>query len=335
MFAVKRTLVVWAGSLTLAALLCVTACTEDHPTAPSVSGLAFAKSAGEDPTVDETDPPGAPQDTTIDVFVLGSGFDGGSVASFTLDGVPTPKVKTNSTKFLGPKKLKANITIDLEAVIDLYDVEVMTRRGKKGIGVDLFRVFEKEKDTGKPIDWVWASGEFRDAPGDGVTNDSTGVPYEARFRPSPNGSLAMSAYHQDRTFCFYFPAESDLLRDGCYAAYSSTTGVNLLDMEVGSDTATSYAFLWDTEVQNGRKTETISWWLKFGTTDCQRNETRDSRVLVTHPNETTWVVRPPDDTDRKALVCRSPRKGEGKDRIREGEFYMPFLIDITSPPAGL
>jgi hypothetical protein len=190
----------------------------------------------------------------------------------------------------------------------------------------------KGGDKGKPIDWVWASGEFRDAPGDGVTSDSTGVPYVARFRPAPNGSLAMSAYHQDRTFCFYFPEEPDLLKNGCYAAYSSTTGVSLLEMEIGSDTTTSYGFLWDTVEQGVRKEETVSWWLKFGVTDCLSDETRDSRVSVTHPSTTTWILRPPDDTTRKALVCRSPLKGEGRDRITVGDFYMPFEIYITSPP---
>jgi hypothetical protein len=55
---------------------------------------------------------------------------------------------------------------------------------------------------------------------------------------------------------------------------------------------------------------------------------------VTHPDENTWTLRPPDDTDKKALVCRSRLKGEGRgtDRIWVGEFDMPFLIYITSPP---
>jgi hypothetical protein len=52
-------------------------------------------------------------------------------------------VRTNSTKYVSDKELKATITISLDATVALWDVEVMTRRGKKGIGIEMFQVKEK------------------------------------------------------------------------------------------------------------------------------------------------------------------------------------------------
>jgi hypothetical protein len=109
--------------------------------------------------VDEADPPAAEQDTTLNVRVLGSGFDRGSEATWLLAGVPKPdQVRTNSTKYVSDEELKANITISVDATVALWDVEVMTRRGKKGIGIEAFQVKEKtppghvEFDKYTPVD---------------------------------------------------------------------------------------------------------------------------------------------------------------------------------------
>jgi hypothetical protein len=83
--------------------------------------------------------------------VLGSGFDDGSDATFTLDGTPTPKVRTNHTQFVNPSELRANITVALDAVIDFYDIEVVTTRGKKGIGADKFQVVAKGGGVGNSL----------------------------------------------------------------------------------------------------------------------------------------------------------------------------------------
>ena len=93
-----------------------------------------------DPTVKATDPVSAPQDTTLDVRVLGSGFDDGSVARFLLNGVAVADVRTNSTRFVTSKELVANVTIAADAVTEFYDVEVTTLRGKRGVGIELFEV---------------------------------------------------------------------------------------------------------------------------------------------------------------------------------------------------
>lgn len=135
--------------VTVLLLMALPSCRPDTVTSPTVTGVSFAKGGGggPNPKVDATDPPGAPQDITLDVRVLGQGFDEGSVAVWTIDGVEQPEVQTNSTTFVSKEELVANVTIQEDAAIDLYDVEVTTSRGKKGIGADLFSVVKKGTPT--------------------------------------------------------------------------------------------------------------------------------------------------------------------------------------------
>ncbi len=91
-------------------------------------------------TVTSTNPSAAPTDTTLDVQVIGSGFDNGSIASFLLSGVVDPRVRVNSTRFVKSTQLVANLTIAVDAVAGLYDVAVATRSGPKGIGTELFAI---------------------------------------------------------------------------------------------------------------------------------------------------------------------------------------------------
>jgi hypothetical protein len=62
------------------------------------------------------------------------------VVEFGIDGVTSDKVRTNSTTFVNPKKLIANITIAPDAIPDRYDVTVTTSKGKRGIGIERFEV---------------------------------------------------------------------------------------------------------------------------------------------------------------------------------------------------
>jgi hypothetical protein len=122
----------------------IVACSDQAPLVPEELEPQFGKPADPPVEVDETDPPEAEQDTTLNVRVLGSGFDRGSQATWLLAGEPRPdQVRTNSTKYVSDKELKANITISLDATVAKWDVEVMTRRGKKGIGIEAFQVKEK------------------------------------------------------------------------------------------------------------------------------------------------------------------------------------------------
>jgi hypothetical protein len=147
---------------------------DGQPSEPQVDGILLARGGGgKPPKVDEADPPSAPQDTTLDVRVLGSNFDDGSTVEYTIDGVPQAQVRTNGVTFVNESELVSNVTIDLDALVDLYDVEVMTSRGKKGIGADKFQVVEKGGGPRPPDPSIIET--FRDADTDNIQSDGAGV----------------------------------------------------------------------------------------------------------------------------------------------------------------
>lgn len=123
------------------------ACSDRDPVLPDVPTIQAVKAVDGDVKVRDTDPPGAEQETTLDVRVLGSGFDDGTrtaAVTMLLGGQAQPvEVRTNKTTFVSDRELIANVTIDPEATVGLWDVEVMTLRGKKGIGIEMFEVKEK------------------------------------------------------------------------------------------------------------------------------------------------------------------------------------------------
>ncbi len=131
------------GALLLAA---VVACSGREPTPPAIAAASGGPS-GTPVTVTAANPDSAPQDTTLDVQVVGSGFDRGSSAQWAQRGAPSPNVKTNSTKYVSSSELVANITIALTANTGAYDVLVTTSKGKKGIGTDLFTITLKHNDV--------------------------------------------------------------------------------------------------------------------------------------------------------------------------------------------
>jgi probable HAF family extracellular repeat protein len=127
-----------ASAFALGVLALYSACSPNEVTEPRTSGPSLA--ATSNPTVTSTDPVGGKQGMTLDVQVIGSGFDNGSRADFLLNGQATTTVKTNSTRYVSSKQLVANITIATDALTDLYDVAVTTSRGRKGIGTELFTI---------------------------------------------------------------------------------------------------------------------------------------------------------------------------------------------------
>jgi hypothetical protein len=131
--------------LAVAALAALAACADRTVTDPRSPGDApdYAKGGGGgggDPTVTGTNPTDAPQDTTLNIRVLGSNFDRNSRADLALGGVVGPKVHTNSTAYVSSTELIANVTIAVDADTGVYDVIVTTSTGKKGIGTEMFEV---------------------------------------------------------------------------------------------------------------------------------------------------------------------------------------------------
>lgn len=131
------------GAVRILSLLILSGCAVETPTAPPIPGINAAIGGGSGPTVRAADPNTGLQTTTIDVRVLGSGFDNGSKATWALAGdtaFATTKVKTNSIRFVSSGELVANITIASDAPLALFDIVVVTAGGKKGIGIELFTV---------------------------------------------------------------------------------------------------------------------------------------------------------------------------------------------------
>jgi probable HAF family extracellular repeat protein len=140
-----------------AVLLAVTSCTSDTPTSPLPRDPEAAQASGGGPSVKSTVPDSGFRSTTIDVRVLGAGFDRGSRAVWGLNGdtaFTATRIKTNSTRYVKSSELLANITIGADAPLDRFDVVVVTSNGKKGIGIELFAVEPQITDLGAlPNGW--------------------------------------------------------------------------------------------------------------------------------------------------------------------------------------
>ena len=124
-------------------------CGGEPSTAPDLARTPGSGAKG--PTVKSTKPSSAPRGTTLNVQVLGSGFDQGSRAVWALNGdttFATTRIKTNATTFVSSTTLVANVTIEADASLDVFDVEVVALSGKKGIGIELFTVTLQIVDLG-------------------------------------------------------------------------------------------------------------------------------------------------------------------------------------------
>jgi probable HAF family extracellular repeat protein len=134
-----------SSGVILATLGLAAGCVDPATTGPEYPAVEQAPASTSDgsPEITATDPDTGFRNTTLDVQVLGSGFDKGSIATWALDGdttFATTKITTNSTRYVTSKKLIANITIGPDSPLDLYDVVVATTGGKKGIGLEMFAV---------------------------------------------------------------------------------------------------------------------------------------------------------------------------------------------------
>ena len=126
----------------IAALTLGSACADPAPTESPHLSTRFGKGSTTTggPSVNSTSPNTSVRGVTLDVRILGSGFDAGSKAQWAIKGVPAPKVTTNSTRFVSSRELVANITIASDADPTLYDVIVTAASGKPGIGTESFEV---------------------------------------------------------------------------------------------------------------------------------------------------------------------------------------------------
>jgi hypothetical protein len=110
------------------------------------AGLTSPPSAAaQDIQVTSADPPAAEQGTiNLDVVIKGKGFKNGAQAKWFVTGTTNPGgVTVNSTTFISPTELRANITVADDATISTYDIQVTNSNGRSGKGTELFSVVAK------------------------------------------------------------------------------------------------------------------------------------------------------------------------------------------------
>lgn len=117
----------------------------DHASARASSGNGGGKNGGGKNggglSVSRVDPSfGRQGQVVLGVRIAGSGFDNTAIAQWERAGVVDPRVTVLATRFLSSSELEADISIDEEADLDLYDVAVSLSGGKRGVGAELFEV---------------------------------------------------------------------------------------------------------------------------------------------------------------------------------------------------
>jgi hypothetical protein len=320
----RSTLPLLLGGLALA--LVIGSCTEDAAGPSPREAPAFKRGDGPgggpgkdaDPVVAATDPDSASQDTTIDVLVIGEGFDEGSTAEWLIDEAPDPlnRIRTNRTTYVNPKRLIANITIAADAETTLYDVEVQTSKGRKGVGIEVFRV--KLKTEPIPVE-----ATLRDDAGDGVWSDGGGT-YVAEI--DENGNLFLDArVATERQICLDFAGQAGAPSPDafCDAAWISTfdpyENGGLQTLGLGGARPVRLGVSWVKDRYN--------WGLAFGR-NCETGElVPDDLAVASATGADTWEIEA-----GYATLCRSPTKGKPRTEY-VGRFALPVHLQLVRAAA--
>jgi len=310
----NSTSILGIGAL-IGVLVGLLACSESAPTAPNVPTLAAARGGGgSPPKVKEAIPSEAVQGESLSVEIVGSGFDDGSVVSFLLAGASTPKMVVHQTQYNNGSSLMVDLSVADDADVALYDIEVMTARGKKGIGTEKFSV----KTNGPPPEDIPVSAAFRNDSDDGVLGDGPGD-YDAVINVI--GNLFLDARVDiPRKLCLAFAGQPGAPDDVCDDGYLSTAEPDITNglraLPVGGSMTTRMQVTWV-------KLQT-NWFLRFGM-DCSLDDEGD-RVSVRHVDENTWVLEFP--AGSLAHLCGTPTRGK-PGMVDYGHFAMPFQFTLT------
>jgi uncharacterized membrane protein len=177
-----------AAAAALSVLLVVN-CNTDQVTDPSSHLPQAAAIGGPDVIVRSTVPSASPRDTSVSVQVLGSGFDRGSRAVWALNGdttFVTTRVRVSATIFVSARELIAEVTIEADALLDRYDVQILASNGKKGIGIEIFEVTSNITTLPSLFGWGDGATAINDAGsvvGAGFSDDQI---YAVRWRKRAN-----------------------------------------------------------------------------------------------------------------------------------------------------
>ena len=281
------------------------------------------------PSVKATDPAAAPQNITLDVRVMGSGFDEGSRVTFERGGTASAKVVTNSTSFVSSTELVANVTIAADADTAKYDVAVTTAKGIKGIGSVLFEVVGDP-----PATWLIPVNEAGlSVTGDGIFVREEYSAYEsgvcgvsarifATLTASNSGDAVVSTHtprHADRK-CAQYPRKIRFTYpDGTSELASFQSGLQYIHN-------TAYSIPIGATI---KKTMNVGGGVRCGTlkfrpVDSEGVQIGGDSVLVTRLNSFTWEVQTRPYPDNKGYCTNTGELYHMRLRIRiESELALP------------
>ncbi len=358
----RTKLVTVLGAAVLAASF---GCRGESPVTVDGILLFQAKGGGRGPSVDQAIPNWGEQAQGLKVHVLGSGYDQGSVATFTLDGAPA-KITTDSTRFVSTSELVAIIKVDSEADLALHDVEVMTMRGKKGIGADLFQVVEE--GAGEPpgqIDPIPLSVTFLPPMVSSLNPRSEpGSANRAEILLSGNFQVHWSGYgwvELDLSQADWLdpdpvkvPEWYDPNGDGCddgdcvgqldgYISTGFPFYLNGASVEGGFRALQQPGDIMVTAMHRVWTANKTNWVLHFhrpvSNDVCSHDGLSVEHMTVRVDAVDTdgdldvdeWTLRPRDVGDSPAILCGFAAKGKPFNAI-VGQFQVPFGFDLTRLP---
>lgn len=301
------------------------------------------KPGGGDIIVSSVDPPEAEQGVTLDVAVLGRNFPRGDVDSCTdpvtegctwaelgIDEVVTEKVKTNRSTWVSSRKLIANITIDPEAIPDLYDA-IVSLRGSRGVGTEKFQV------KVKPQQDIPLTISFQDGTSDGVRSDGSGI-YINEIEGIeavivPGGELWFSARNStSRSVQVHlgspiagFPFDPDRMPTGDPAA-GVQAWIVTQDFDGpgfhGPTPRMPFYVTWNAEGK--------SWSLNFGSYCEDPNGVHNQPDDFVHvaPTASGWTVEAAARAEGSAWFCAGGGRGKNRGWVTIGRFDTPLLMTL-------
>ncbi len=208
--------------------------------------------------VTSAEPPSAPQGTlNLNVTIRGSGFKTGAKAKFFVTQTQDPGgIGVNQTTFISATELVANIDIADTAVINKFDIEVLSN-GRRGKGTELFAVTEKGNSLASliPVEAV-----LRDATGDKIRSDG--------FGPYNDADVCVIGWADDTNGRFFMRVEG---RVGCET--------QIIDRKIVLDFSDAVARTGN--CQTGSCCLVDDAWGQVGKLDiCGVNEVTDVRIIA-------------------------------------------------------
>jgi TolB protein len=176
---------VLVAAMLLAPLGLLGGCSGSTPSGPDAVPAAGGERA---PVVASTEPSLVPPNATLDLRVFGSGFDDGSRVDVVTGGEPSPKVRTDSTRFVSEGEVVATITTAPDIPFGGYDIVLTDSKGKQGIGTELIDV---DSTSGIQVNTRTTSTSYADEPRGGYDILIDGVP-SGGHPVAPTGSAAVT-----------------------------------------------------------------------------------------------------------------------------------------------